>query len=108
MTISIIVILVLLVIIVFVFARDAIVSRKRNKILEEKLEMADALAKKREESLKEEHELFQALLNEKDKLKVEADEKKHKIRTGNPYDDFINGVDQLRDSAEGATVSGKS
>ena len=38
--------------------------------------------------------------SEKDKLKVEADEEKRKIRTGNKYDNYINGVNQLREYAE--------
>ena len=44
------------------------------------------------EQLKEERELFQVTLNKKDKLKVDADEKKRKIRTGNKYDNYINGM----------------
>ena len=89
--------------------KELVKSHKMNKNLEAEIKKANELALKREEQLKEERELFQATLNEKDKLKVDADEKKRKIRTGNKYDNYINGLNQLRNSAEeGTSDSGKS
>ena len=54
-----------------------------------------------EEIKKENDEKIDNLIKfeqKKDKLKEEADEKKRKIRTGNKFDNYINGADQLRDN----------
>ena len=95
-------------IIIYVFvivflAKELIKSHRLNKTLKKEIKEANELALKREEQLKEERELFQVTLNKKDKLKVDADEKKRKIRTGNKYDNYINGLNQLRNSTEEGT-----
>lgn len=51
------------------------------------------------EEYKREIDAMKAIDFEKDKLKVEADEKKHNIRTDNHYDNLINGANQLCDKA---------
>lgn len=90
-------------------AKELIKSHRLNKILKKEIKEANELALKHEEQLKEERELFQVTLNKKDKLKVDADEKKRKIRTGNKYDNYINGLNQLRNSTEeGTSDSDKS
>lgn len=90
-------------------AKELIKSHRLNKTLKKEIKEANELALKHEEQLKEERELFQVTLNKKDKLKVDADEKKRKIRTGNKYDNYINGLNQLRNSTEeGTSDSDKS
>lgn len=89
--------------------KELIKSHRLNKTLKKEIKEANELALKHEEQLKEERELFQVTLNKKDKLKVDADEKKRKIRTGNKYDNYINGLNQLRNSTEeGTSDSDKS
>ena len=51
------------------------------------------------EEYKREIDAMKAIDFEKDKLKVETDEKKHNIRTDNHYDNLINGANQLCDKA---------
>ena len=84
-------------------ANNRVVKEQESKIKSLEKQLNDYC-----ERFKAERELFHAMLEEKDKLKVEADDKKKKIRTGNHYDNYVNGLNQLRnDSEEGTATDSK-
>lgn len=65
------------------------------------LEIKDKKYRKEIDQMKKSYEKaiaeIKAVESKKDEIKVEADEKKRKIRTGNSYTNLVNGAEQLCD-----------
>lgn len=103
-----ILVIIILALCTFFLGKKALASNRIVKEHEGKIKSLEKQLDDYCERFKAERELFHAMLEEKDKLKVEADEKKRKIRTGNKYDNYINGLNQLRDNAAEETTMSDS